>query len=322
MRIVATAFALALGLSPAIAQPYPNKPISLVVPFAAGGPTDLIARLVGESMTKTLGQQIIVENIAGAGGTIGPSRVARAKPDGYTFLVHHVGLTTAATLYRKLDFDIRTAFQPVGIITNGPMILIAKSDFEPKDSAELVAFLRKNGEKVTFATAGLGSGSNLCGMLLEAALKVKLTTVPYRGTGPVMQDLRGKQVDMSCDQATNATQPVRENFVKAYAVTAPARLGPLPNIPTTGENPDLKSLDLNIWNALFAPKGTPPEIVSKVAEALRIALKEEKVVTRFKDLSTDPATPEQATPEALAKAFTAEIERWKPLIEASGQYAD
>jgi len=322
MRRILLAGCAALLASGASAQTYPSRVVTIVVPFAAGGPTDIIARLIGESMTRTLGQQVIVENIAGAGGTIAPSRVARAKPDGHTLMVHHVGLATSATLYRKLDFDARTAFEPIGVITNGPMALIAKSDFAPNTAAELIAHLKKNGEQVTFANAGTGSSSHLCGMLLEDTLKVKLTAVPYKGTGPVMQDLRGKQVDMSCDQVTNATQPIKEKFVKAYAVTSPARLESMPDLPTTSEIPELKTFNLNIWNGLFAPKGTPPDVIKKVNEALNVALKDEKVMSRLKAINTDPASAEQATPQAMGKALMTEIERWKPLIEATGQYAD
>lgn len=318
--IVAAIAALAAGS--AAGQTFPNKTIAIVVPFAAGGPTDIIARLVGESMTRTLGQQVIIENVAGAGGTIGPARVARAKPDGYTLLVHHVGIATSATLYRKLDFDARTAFQPIGLLTNGPMLLIANTDFPPNTAQELIEHLRKNGEKITFANAGTGSSSHLCGMVLEAALNVKLTAVPYKGTGPVMQDLRGKQVDMSCDQATNATTPIKGKFIKAYAVTSPKRMDTLPDIPTTGEVADLKKLDLNIWNAMFAPKGTPPDVVKKINDALKAALQDEKVVARLKDLNTEPVSQDQAEPEVLGKTMLAEIDRWAPLIHASGQYAD
>jgi tripartite-type tricarboxylate transporter receptor subunit TctC len=322
MRRWMMAAVAALAAGSAAAQTYPNKTIAIIVPFAAGGPTDIIARLVAESMTRTLGQQVIVDNVAGAGGTIGPARLARAKPDGYTLMVHHVGISTSATLYRKLDFDARSAFQPIGLLTNGPMVLIAKSDFEPNTADELVAYLKKNGDKVTFANAGTGSSSHLCGMVLEATLNVKLTAVPYKGTGPVMQDLRGKQVDMSCDQATNATTPIKGNFIKAYAVTAPKRMDSLASIPTTAEVPALKGLDLNIWNAMFAPKGVPADIVQKLNDALKVALKDEKVMARLKDLNTEPVSLDQATPEILGKTMLAEIERWAPLIHASGQYAD
>jgi tripartite-type tricarboxylate transporter receptor subunit TctC len=208
MRLLTTAAVLIAALGSAAAQDFPNHPITIIVPFAAGGPTDTIARLTAQGMSKTLGQQVIVENAAGAGGTIGSTRVARATPDGYTLLVHHVGLSTAATLYRRLPYDTKTAYAPIGLITDAPMTFIARPDFPPNTLAELVAYAKAQGPKMTYANAGLGAASHLCGMLFQTAIETQLTTVPYKGNGPIMNDLLGKQIDMTCDQATNTTGPI------------------------------------------------------------------------------------------------------------------
>jgi tripartite-type tricarboxylate transporter receptor subunit TctC len=225
--------ALALFTGHAAAQTdFPSRPITIIVPFAAGGPTDTVARLIAESMTQTLGQQVIVENAGGAGGTIGATRVARAKPDGYTLLLHHIGHATSATLYRKLPYDPAKDFAGIGLITDVPMTLIAKPDFGPGNIGELIAHLKANKEKVTLANAGLGSVSHLCGMLLQEAVGAQMTTVPYRGTGPAMNDIMGGQVDLVCDQTTNTTGPISAGKVKAYAVTTRDRLKTLPNLPT------------------------------------------------------------------------------------------
>lgn len=320
MRTLMLAAAVLAMTSAGNAQDFPTKPITIVVPAAAGGPTDTIARVTAQSMSKTLGQQILIENAGGAGGTLGTARVVRADPDGYTLLIYHVGLSTAATLYRNLQYDTKTAFAPIGLITDAPMTIIARSDFEPNTLAEFVAYI-KSRPKTTMGNAGVGSASHLCGILLMSETKAQLTPVPYRGTAPVMNDLLGKQIDMSCDQATNTTGPIQAKQVKAYAVTTKARLKSLPDLPTADEA-GLKGFELAVWHGLFAPKGTPPAVVAKLSAALKTALKDPDLVKRFTDINTDPMPDDRATPEVAQRTLVSEIDRWAPIIKAAGQYAD
>ena len=320
MRRVTLAAALLVAAGSAAAQDYPGRPITIVVPAAAGGPTDTISRVTAQAMSKLLGQQILIENVGGAGGTIGTGRVVRAAPDGYTLLIFHVGLATAATLYRQLPYDTKQAFAPVGLITDAPMTIIARSDFAPNTLGELIPHL-KSREKTTIGNAGVGSAAHLCGMLFMSETKLQLTTVPYRGTAPVMNDLIGKQIDMACDQATNTTGPILGKQIKAYAVTTKARLKTLPDIPTADEA-GLKDFELNIWHGLFAPKGTPPAIVQELSTVLKTALKEPEVVKRFNDISTEPVAENRATPDIAQGTLVREIDRWAPIIKAAGQYAD
>jgi tripartite-type tricarboxylate transporter receptor subunit TctC len=313
--------ALALGFGAASAQDYPSDTITIVVPFSAGGPTDTVTRLIAESMSKTLGQQIIVENVGGAGGTLGARRVAQAEPDGYTLLVHHIGMATSATLYRNLPYDPRTAFAPVGLITEVPMTLVARPDYPPANLGELIDYVKENADQVLYANAGIGAASQLCGMLFMQAIQAQLTTVPYKGTGPAMTDLMGGQVDLMCDQTTNTTNPIEAGSVKAYAVFTEERLDALPDVPTAAEA-GLDGIQIGIWHGLYAPAGTPPEVVAKLSEALKAALADENVVQRFAELGTAPVPPEAAAPEALQEKLLSEIDRWKPVIEAAGVYAE
>jgi putative tricarboxylic transport membrane protein len=328
MRPVMAAAALLLtllpALGPAMAQgeqrDYPNKPITIVVPAAAGGPTDTISRVTAQSMSKLLGQQILIENVGGAGGTLGTARVVRATPDGYTLLIYHVGLSTAATLYRQLPYDTKDAFASIGLITDAPMTIVARSDYPPNSLRDLVAHI-KAADKTTMGNAGVGSASHLCGMLFMSETKTQLVTIPYRGTAPVMNDLIGKQIDISCDQATNTTGPILGKQVRAYAVTTKARLKSLPDVPTADEA-GLKGFELAVWHGLFAPKGTPPAVVAKLSATLKAALKDPDLVKRFNDISTEPMTEARATPEAAHRTLVSEIDRWAPIIKAAGQYAD
>jgi tripartite-type tricarboxylate transporter receptor subunit TctC len=321
MRILTLALMLALPVGAAQAQTFPNRTVTMLVPFAAGGPTDTVARLTAEGMTKALGHQIIVENAPGAGGTIASTRAAHARPDGYTILIHHVGLSTAATLYRKLDYDTKTAFAPIGLVTEAPMTIIGRSDLEPNTLRELVAYVQKHGEKVTLANSGLGAASHLCGMMFMTAVKTQLNTVAYRGNGPIMNDLLGKQIDLTCDQATNTTGPINAKRVKAYAITTRQRLSSLPELPTASEA-GLEGFEVSVWHGLFAPAGTPADVVQKLSDGLKIALKDPRVVARFGDINTDPVSEEKATPQALRTMLLSEIDRWAPIIKAAGQFAD
>jgi putative tricarboxylic transport membrane protein len=318
--IIAATLALFMG-SAAAQSDYPSRPITMIVPFAAGGPTDTVARLIAEPMTRTLGQQVIVENVAGAGGTLGAGRAARAAADGYTLMLHHIGLATSVALYRKLPYDAATAFAPIGLVTDVPMTIVGKADFPPKSVGELLDYIRTNKDKVTFAHAGVGAVSYLCGLLLMDALDTKMTMVGYKGTGPAMTDLLGGQVDMTCDQTTNTMGPIKSGKIKAYAVTTKQRLSSLPDLPTLDEA-GLKGFEVTAWHALYAPKGTPKEVVDKLVKALQAALKDPKVAERFADLGTEPVAPERATPAALEQHLQAEIVKWKPVIQAAGVYAD
>jgi tripartite-type tricarboxylate transporter receptor subunit TctC len=310
-----------LGLRSASAQDYPTRPITMVVPFPAGGPTDTVARVTAQEMSKLLGQQIVVENVGGAGGTLGAARVARAAPDGYTLLINHLGLASAATLYRKLPYDTKTAFAPIGLVTDAPMTIIGRLDLKPNTLSELVTFAKAEREKVTFANAGLGAASHLCGMLFQSAIGTKLTAVPYRGGGPLLNDLLGGQVDLGCEQATTSTGPISAKRVKAYAVTTKTRLSSLPELPTADEA-GLKGFEIGVWHGLYAPAGTPAAPMQKLVRALQAALKNPELGKRFADINTEPIGEGNATPEALRAKLVGEIERWAPIIKEAGQYAD
>ncbi len=317
----ATAIAATLISTSAFAQGYPERNITMVVPFAAGGPTDTVARLVAESMSKDLGQQVLVENVGGAGGSLGAGRVASAEPDGYTVLLHHIGMATSATLYRKLAYDTLNAFEYVGLVTEVPMTIVARKDFEPTDLKSMVEYVKANKDKVTVANAGIGAASHLCGMLFMSKIETPLVTVPYKGTGPAMTDLLGGQVDIICDQTTNTSKQIQGGTIKAYAVTSPARLDVLPDVPTTTEG-GLTDFQVGIWHGVYTPKGTPAEAIEKLNAALKKALKDENVVARFAELGTTPSSDADVTPAALKAKLESEIARWKPVIEAAGQYAD
>ena len=303
------------------AQNYPTKTITMVVPFAAGGPTDTVARLVAQSMGATLKQQTTVENVGGAGGPIGAARVAKTAPDGYTIFLHHIGQSTAPALYRKLSYNAMDSFEPIGLVTDVPMTLIARANFPAKDFKELLAYVKANKDKVTYANAGLGSASHLCGMLFQTAIGVDLTTVPYKGTGPAMNDMLGGQVDIMCDQTTNTTSQIKGGKVKVYGVTTKTRLASMPNVPTMNEA-GLPGFEVAVWHGLYAPKGTPKPVVDQLSNALRVALKDPTVKQRFADLGTEPVADNRARPEALRAHLKSEIDRWGPIITKAGQYAD
>ncbi|HEY5798767.1 MAG TPA: tripartite tricarboxylate transporter substrate binding protein BugD, partial [Burkholderiaceae bacterium] len=291
------------------AQDYPNKTITMVVPFAAGGPTDTVARLVAQSMGAKLKQQIIIENVGGAGGTIGVARVAKAAPDGYTVLLHHIGHSTAPALYRKLSYNAIDSFEPIGLVTDVPMTLVARKDFPAKDFKELLAYVKANKAKVTYANSGVGSASHLCGMLFMSAIGTDLTTVPYKGTGPAMNDLLGGQVDFMCDQTTNTTSQIKGGKIKVYGVTTHARLATMPDVPTFNEA-GLPGFEIAVWHGMYAPKGTPKAAVDALASALQFALKDPAVKQRFADLGTEPVAENRARPEALRAHLKQQIDLW------------
>jgi tripartite-type tricarboxylate transporter receptor subunit TctC len=319
--LAAIASVALLGAFPARAQEYPQKPITVVVPFAAGGPTDTVARLLSVVMGKSLKTQIIVENVGGAGGTIGAARVAKAPPDGYTLLLHHIGHSTAPALYRKLPYDVVGDFEPVGLINEVPMTLVARKDFPPNDLRTLIAFVKANKDKVTYANAGLGAASHLCGMLFMSAIDTDLTTVPYKGTAPAMNDLLGGQVDFMCDQTTNTTGQIKAGKIKVYAVTTRTRIPSLREVPTMHEA-GLANFEVSVWHAFFAPKSTPKPIVEKLVKALQDALRDSTVKQRFAELGTEPVPENRATPEALRVHLRSELDKWAPIIKKAGVFAD
>jgi len=319
--LVLLGLVLAVGATTAQADEYPSKVITLVVPFAAGGPTDTVARMIAQPMSKTLGQTIIVENIGGAGGTIAAARVARANPDGYTIFLHHIGMATSATLYKKLPYNVLTDFEPIGLVTPVPMTIIAKQAMGAKDIKEFISYIKANKDNITYGNAGVGAASHLCGMLFMSAIDTQFTTVSYKGTGPAMNDLLGGVFDFMCDQTTNTTPQIQGGKVKAYAVTSKTRVPSLPNVPTLAES-GLKNFEVAVWHGLYAPKGTPKPIVDKVSAALRVALKDPQVVQRFADLGTQPEPQDRATPEAHRAYLKSEVEKWAPIITKAGVYAD
>jgi len=320
-KILGALCATTLLAAPAFAQIYPDRQINMVVPFSAGGPTDTVARLVAERMSAELGEQIVVENVGGAGGTLGAGRVASAEADGYTILLHHIGMATSATLYRSLPYDTLNAFEYVGLVTEVPMVVTARRDFEPADFPAFVEYVKANADTLTLANAGIGAASHLCGMLLMQALDAPLVTVPYKGTGPAMTDLLGGQVDIMCDQTTNTSQQIDAGTIKAYAVTTSDRLERFPDLPTAVEN-GFDAMQFGIWHGIYTPKGTPAEVNTRLSQALQSALADEGVAKAMAGLGTLPEPAENATPEALKAKLEAEIARWQPVIEAAGVYAD
>ena len=322
-RILFGSFAALAMLCGPVAQAadFPSKPITIIVPFAAGGPTDTVARLLGQAMGADLKQTVIVENVAGAGGTVGAGRVARADPDGYTLFLHHIGQSTAPALYRKLPYNAVTDFVPIGLVTDVPMTLVARGNFPPKDLKELIAYVKQNKDKVTYANAGLGAASHLCGMLFMSAIDTDLTTVPYGGTGPAMNDLLGGKVDFMCDQTTNTTGQIKAGKIKVYAVTTKKRVPSMPDVPTAAEA-GLPNFEVAVWHGLYAPKATPKAIIDRLNAALKVALKDPTLNKRFADLGTEPVADNQATPEALGAHLKAQIDLWGPIIKKAGAFAD
>jgi tripartite-type tricarboxylate transporter receptor subunit TctC len=303
------------------AQSYPTKPIVLVVPFAAGGPTDVVARMISAPMGKSLGTTVVVENTVGAGGTIASQRVAKSNPDGYTVLIHHMGMATAPALYRRLPFDPLASFEYIGQALDVPMTMLARKDFPAENLQQLIAYVKANKDKVTLANAGLGAVSHLCGMMFMSAIATDLTTVPYKGTGPAMTDLLGGQVDLLCDQTTQTVPMIRDGRVKIYGVTSTSRLAALPSVPTLDEQ-GLKGFEVKVWHGVYAAKGTPRDITEKLTRALREALTDAAVVKRMADLSSDIPPADKISPEGLRTHLQAEIAKWGPVIKKAGVFAD
>jgi tripartite-type tricarboxylate transporter receptor subunit TctC len=321
IRASCTGALLALVCTAALAQQYPTRSITMLVPYAAGGPTDTVARVVAQFMAKPLGQTVVVENKPSAGGILAPEQVKNAKPDGYTILIHHIGMATVPALYRQLRFNPLTDFEYIGLINDVPMTLIAKPNFPAKDFKEFLAYLKANKDKVSYANAGIGAASHLCGMLFMSAIQTDMLTVPYKGTGPAMNDLLGGQVDFMCDQTTNTTSQIKSGKVKVYGVTSLKRVPSLPDVPTLDEQ-GLKGFEVGIWHALYATKGTPKPALDKLVSALQETVKDDAVKRKFADLGATTYPPDKATPAALQAHLKTEIDKWGPLIKKAGVYAD
>ena len=302
---------------------YPDKPVTIVVPFAAGGPTDKVARDLGDVLRKQLNQTVIIENVGGAGGTLGAAKVAKAAPDGYTVLLHHIGMATSPALYRKMSYDTLGDFEYLGMINEVPMTLIGRSTLPANNMAELRKWIDANKGKINLANAGLGAASHLCGLLFQQSVAVDMTTVPYKGTAPAMTDLLGGQVDLMCDQTTNTTQQIEGGKVKAFGVTTPKRLTApaLAKLPTLDES-GLKGFNVSIWHGMYAPKGTPKAVVDKLNSALRAALKDPEFIKREEALGAVVITDARLGGAEHKKFVEAEINKWGPVIKAAGQYAD
>ena len=311
------AFAALTG-SAAPQADYPTKPITLIVPFAAGGPTDIISRLVGENMSKTLGQTIVIENVVGAGGTTASTRAKRGTPDGYTIIMGHMGTHAASVaLYPNLQYHPINDFEPIGLAAGTPVLILARKDFAPKDLKEFVAHVKADAAKLNMAHAGVGSVSFTTCLLLNHILGVKPTSIPYQGTGPALNALVGAQVDYMCDQIVNVVPQIQAGTIKAYAIGTPERDPALPDVPTSKEA-GLPEFQASAWNALFAPKGTPQPIIDKLSAALDKALDDEAVRKRLLDLGSELPDKSKRTPRALGELVKSEIDRWSPIIKAAG----
>lgn len=320
-RALLAAVPAALAAPAVRAQPqFPNRPVTVVVPFAAGGSSDAIARLVAEPMGRDLGQPVVVENAGGAGGTIGAARVASARPDGHTLLLHHIGHATSATLYRRLPYSVIDGFAPLGLVSDAAMTVLARRDFPASDLAGYVAEIRRRGDGLNLAHAGVGAANHLCGLLLQQAAGTAMTPVAFRGGGPALTELVAGRVDVFCDQATSTASFIRDGSVRGYAVTAPRRVAGL-DLPTTLEAGQ-PGLVMSTWHGLYAPAGTPPEVQERLSAALRAALRDGRVRQRFAELVTDPVTEDRATPAHHRRFLAEEVARWRPILQAANEYAD
>jgi tripartite-type tricarboxylate transporter receptor subunit TctC len=314
------AAATLLALSATTTFAYPDKPVAIVVPFTAGGPTDVVARTLAVPLSAALKGTVLVENTVGAGGTVGSGRVARAPGDGHTLLFHHIGMATAPALYRKLDFKPLEDLIPIAMVVDVPMTIVAKPQMEAANLKDLVTYIKANKDKINMANAGIGSSSHLCGLLLQNGLKTDLTTVPFQGTGPALTALLGGQVDLLCDQTTNTTPQIRANKVKAYAVTSASKLSNFPELPTLST--EVPGFQIGVWHILYAPKNTPADIVNKLQAAVQAAVKDPAFVAKVKDLGAEVVPLDKQTSAAAKAHLQAEIAKWNPIIQAAKVYAD
>jgi tripartite-type tricarboxylate transporter receptor subunit TctC len=317
--LLASALAIPFLGKAALAQGVPTRPITILVPFAAGGGTDIIGRLIADGMARDLGQSVVVENVTGAGGTIAAARVAQSRPDGQTLLIHHIGLAAAATLYRQLPFNIERSLAPLGLVSHTGMAIVARPDFPARDLPSYLAVMREQGDRLNLGHAGLGGSNQLCGMLLQAAAGRNATTIVYRGSAPAMTEMMAGRLDISCDQATIAAPFARDGRIRAFAVTTTERI-PGFDVPTAREQG--VDLVMSAWHGLYAAAGTPPEIQQRLAQAMRAAMREDRLRQRYAETLTTTATDEEATPAYHTRFLSSEIARLRPLIVAAGQFAD
>lgn len=318
--LAATCIALA-AIGTAHAQAYPTKVLTMVVPFTAGGPTDRVGRDLAEALRKPLGQQVIIENAGGAGGTIGVAKVAKAAPDGYTMLLMHIGFSTAPTLYRKLPYNPETDLIPVGGVVEVPMTLIARPNFPANNFKDFLEYIKTNKSKMNFANAGIGAASHLCGLLLMSSIQADFQTVPFKGTADAMTALIGGQVDFLCDQTTNTVQQIKGNRVKAYGVTTRARLAALPDLPTLSEQ-GLKDFEVGVWHGIWMPKGTPKAIIDKVSSSVQVAVKDPSFSRNMTEMGAQVMPDARLKPDGFGAFVKGEIARWNPVIKKAGEYAD
>ena len=316
---LALAAAAALPAAAARAEDFPSRPVTIIAAGAAGGPTDTITRIVADSMGRHLGQPVVVESIGGS--IVGPQRLAQARPDGYTLMINNIGMAASATLFRHLPYDVPGSFAPLGLVSEAAMTLIARPGFAAPDAAAYIGTLGREGDKLNLATAGLSSAANLCGLLVQQAAGARATVVVFRGTAPAIAELMAGRIDLLCDQATNTVPYIRDGRVKAYAVSSPERLPGLPDLPTTAEA-GFPGIAMSTWHGMYAPAGTPEPVQQALAAALRGALGEQKLRARFADLLTAPAAQDRANPAFHRRFIVEEVERWRPVIQAAGAYAD
>jgi len=317
--------ALALGAlplaTPALAQSFPNQQITMVIPFGAGGPTDIVGRMLAEVMGRDLGHPVVVQNVGGGGGTIGVQRVVSARNDGHTILYTNIGLATQPTLYRRLAYNPVTDLEPFGLVTATPMVISVRPNFPGQTLADFLTFARERRDGVNLANVGLGSASQLCGTLLQAALGINFTPVAFTGSGAVFPELMAGRLDVYCDQTTSSLPFVREGRIRGLAMTTATRLAQAPEIPTAAEA-GLPGFEVGIWHGMYAPRGTPQPVIARLNAALRVAIQDQAVVARLNDLASPPEPLARVTPEAHRAHLTAEIERWRPILQAAGQFAD
>ena len=325
LKSLGVAMAAVVACTGALAADFPikDKPVTIVVPFAAGGPTDRVARDLAEALRKPLGATVVVDNAAGAGSTIGTNKVAKASPDGHTLLLAHIAMATMPALYRNLPFKVETDFEYLGMVNDVPMTLVSKPTLPANNFKELSTWINQNKGKINLGNAGLGSASHLCGLLFQSTLQVDMTTVPYKGTAPAMTDLIGGQIDLMCDQTTNTTSQIEGKKVKAFGVTTLKRLTvpALKDIPTLDES-GLKNFEVTIWHGLYAPKGTPPDVVAKINTAMKAALKDPEFIKKQEGLGAIVVTDKRLEPAEHKRFVAAEIAKWGPVIKAAGVYAD
>lgn len=322
-RLLGTALVgagLALA-APAVAQSFPNTTISMVIPFGAGGPTDIVGRMLADVMGRDLGHPVVVQNVGGGGGTIGVQRVVQARNDGHTILYTNIGLATQPTLYRRLAYNPVTDLEPFGLVTATPMVISVRPNFPGGTLADFITFARERRDAVNLANVGLGSASQLCGTLLQAALGINFTSVAFTGSGGVFPDLMAGRLDVYCDQTTSSLPFVREGRIRGLAMTTATRLPQAPEIPTAAEA-GLPGFEVSIWHGMYAPRGTPAPVIARLNQALRVAIQDPAVVARLNDLASPPEPLSRVTPEAHRAYLAAEIERWRPILQAAGQFAD